>query len=78
MRGKFPVSLAFGMYNFVDVRDVAKGMHSAAEKGRPGECYILTSEAVTVDQLLHILAEKREFPPPSLSCHCGLHRRPHR
>ena len=27
MRGKFPVSLAFGMYNFVDVRDVAKGMH---------------------------------------------------
>ena len=59
-------------------RDVAKGMHSAAEKGRPGECYILTSEAVTVDQLLHILAEKTEFPPPSLSCHCGSHRRPHR
>ena len=62
MRGKFPVSLAFGMYNFVDVRDVAKGMHSAAEKGRPGECYILTSEAVTVDQLLHILAEKTGIP----------------
>ncbi len=62
MRGKFPVSLAFGIYNFVDVRDVAKGMHSAAEKGRPGECYILTSEAVTVDQLLHILAEKTGIP----------------
>lgn len=62
MRGKFPVSLAFGMYNFVDVRDVAKGMHSAAEKGRPGECYILTSQAITVDQLLHILADKTGIP----------------
>ena len=62
MRGKFPVSLSFGTYNFVDVRDVAKGMHSAAEKGRPGECYILTSEVITVDQLLHILADKTGIP----------------
>ncbi len=62
MRGKFPVSLAFGMYNFVDVRDVAKGMHSAAQKGRPGECYILTAESISVDQLLHILADKTGIP----------------
>lgn len=78
MRGKFPVSLAFGMYNFVDVRDVAKGMHSAAEKGRPGECYILTSEAVTVDQLLHILAEKTGIPASKFKLPRGLDRRPHR
>lgn len=62
MRGKFPVSLGFGMYNFVDVRDVAKGMQSAAERGRPGECYILTAESITVDQLLHILADKTGIP----------------
>ena len=28
----FPVSLGFGKYNFVDVRDVADGMIAAAEK----------------------------------------------
>ena len=49
LKGKFPVSLSFGAYNFVDVRDVAKGMIGAAEKGRPGEGYILTDEVVTVD-----------------------------
>lgn len=66
MRGKFPVSLSFGMYNFVDVRDVAKGMHSAAQKGRPGECYILTAESISVDQLLHILADKTGIPASNL------------
>ena len=57
LKGKFPVSLSFGAYNFVDVRDVAKGMIGAAEKGRPGEGNISTEEVVTVDQLLHILAD---------------------
>lgn len=57
LKGKFPVSLSFGAYNFVDVRDVAKGMIGAAEKGRPGEGYILTDEVVTVDQLIHMLAD---------------------
>lgn len=35
--GKFPVSLAFGAYNFVDVRDVAKGMIGAAERADPAK-----------------------------------------
>lgn len=35
LKGKFPVSLSFGAYNFVDVRDVAKGMIGAAEKADP-------------------------------------------
>ena len=47
MNGKFPVSLNFGAYNFVDVRDVADGMYAAADKGKAGECYILTGEVVT-------------------------------
>lgn len=59
MKGLFPVSLSFGAYSFVDVRDVAKGMYAAAQRGRPGESYILTGETVTADELIHILADKR-------------------
>lgn len=66
MKGLFPVSLDFGAYNFVDVRDVADGMYAASTKGIPGECYILTGEAVTVDQLLHILGDKTGIPASKL------------
>ena len=72
MKGKFPVSLSFGAYNFVDVRDVAKGMVAAADKGTPGEGYILTDEMVTVDQLIHILADICGFKAPSLKIPLGL------
>jgi len=57
MKGKFPVSLDFGAYNFVDVRDVAMGLLAAAEKGRNGEGYLLTGDSVSVDGLMHLLAE---------------------
>ncbi len=41
-----------GGYNFVDVRDVARGIRLAYEKGRSGECYILSGHEITVKQLL--------------------------
>lgn len=41
-----------GGYNFVDVRDVAHGIRLAAEKGRKGECYILSGSEITVKELL--------------------------
>lgn len=46
-----------GGYNFVDVRDVARGIRLAAEKGRPGECYILSGYEVSVKQLLDEITE---------------------
>lgn len=46
-----------GGYNFVDVRDLAKGMRNAAECGGRGECYILSGSEITVKQLLDALAE---------------------
>lgn len=58
MRYGIPASLGFGAYNFVDVRDVAKGMIGAAEKGGAGECYLLTGEVVTADTLIHLVAEQ--------------------
>ncbi len=40
-----------GAYDFVDVRDVVKGMILAAEKGRRGEKYILSGEQVSLQWL---------------------------
>jgi len=44
--GRVPVLLEL-LSDYVDVRDVADGMISAAEKGRRGERYFLTGSAVT-------------------------------
>lgn len=49
--GKIPVSLAGG-YDFVDARDVAEGMLACEEKGRKGQCYILSGHYVTITNLL--------------------------
>lgn len=40
-----------GAYDFVDVRDVARGMILAAEKGRSGEIYILSGQQVSLRRL---------------------------
>ncbi|MEG2174440.1 MAG: hypothetical protein RR135_03010 [Oscillospiraceae bacterium] len=44
-----------GHYNFVDVRDVAAGCLLAAEKGRIGQCYILSNQVYSVRELLDFL-----------------------
>ncbi len=56
-KGLFPATFDFGGYNFVDVRDVAKGMIAAAEKGRNGECYILCGKAYTINEFVCTLAD---------------------
>jgi nucleoside-diphosphate-sugar epimerase len=43
LRGRLPAAPDVRL-NFVDVRDVAAGMIAAAEKGRPGERYILAGD----------------------------------
>lgn len=45
-----------GGYDFVDVRDVARGVIAAVDKGRPGECYILSNKYVPVPELLNTLS----------------------
>ncbi len=42
-----------GGYDFVDVRDVAKGVVACCEKGRKGEGYILGNRYVSVKEILH-------------------------
>lgn len=46
-----------GGYDFVDVRDVADGIIAACDKGRQGECYILSNKFFKVSEILTILHE---------------------
>ena len=46
-----------GGYDFVDVRDVARGVIAAARFGRRGECYLLTNRFFTALELLDMLHE---------------------
>ena len=48
-----------GGYDFVDVRDVADGIISACDKGKKGECYILSNRYVEIKELLDIISEVR-------------------
>lgn len=57
LKGSFPVTMTFGGYNFVDVRDVARGTYAAALKGRPGECYILCGKVCTVADFISLTAQ---------------------
>lgn len=66
LKGLFPVSLSFGAYNFVDVRDMAVAMRNAVDRGENGECYILSGHRVTVDGLIGALASSTGKKPPKL------------
>ncbi len=72
LNGNFPVTLGFGGYNFVDVRDVAKGTYAAATKGRPGECYILCGDAITVDAFIKTLAKVLGQKAPAITLNKGI------
>ncbi len=58
-----------GGYNFVDVRDVAKGVINASQIGVAGEGYILSGNMCSVKHLLEIINQKigRKKMPPKLA-----------
>lgn len=57
LRGKLPACVRGG-YDFVDVRDVAKGCLAAAARGEKGECYILSNRHYEIKEVLGMV--KRE------------------
>jgi dihydroflavonol-4-reductase len=56
MRGRLP-AVVDGQVNVVDVRDVASGHLKAAERGRPGERYVLGGHDLTWVELIERVAE---------------------
>lgn len=46
-----------GSFNAVDVRDLAAGCISCAQKGRKGEGYIMSNELVTMREMFDLLSE---------------------
>jgi dihydroflavonol-4-reductase len=56
MEKRIPVALNGG-YDFVDVRDVANGILKAAEKGKPGDCFLLTNKYYSIMEMFTILHE---------------------
>ncbi len=52
-----PMLYVDGAYDFVDVRDVARGLILAGEKGKRGESYILSGERIEVPDIIKIVKE---------------------
>ena len=61
-KGRLPVGVKGG-YDFVDVRDVARGIVSCCSRGRAGECYILSGEYVPIPKMLKLLARETGRKP---------------
>jgi dihydroflavonol-4-reductase len=55
-----------GYNNFVDVRDVARGMIAAWQRGRRGERYILGGHNLTYHAIMQTIAEVAGVKPPRL------------
>ena len=60
---KMPAYVDTGL-NLIDVRDVAEGHLAAAERGRPGERYILGNRNMTLKEILDVLARLTGLPAP--------------
>ena len=56
VRGKLPMCVKGG-YDFVDVRDVAKGIIMVCDKGKKGECYIMSGEFVSIKKLADLVCD---------------------
>jgi dihydroflavonol-4-reductase len=63
LNGRMPAYVDTGL-NVVDVHDVAAGHLLAAERGRPGERYILGNVNLTMQELLGLLAQLTGKQPP--------------
>jgi dihydroflavonol-4-reductase len=62
IKGEMPVGID-GSFNIVDVRDLAAGCISAADKGRVGEGYILGNDVIRFNTLNKIIAQEAGCKP---------------
>ena len=63
-----------GQFDFVDVRDVARAMVLAAERGRSGETYIVRGERVSVTRLAELVGRAAGHRAATIRVPMGLAR----
>ncbi|MFC1678472.1 SDR family oxidoreductase [Patescibacteria group bacterium] len=63
---KFKIGIK-GSYDFVDVRDVARGIVLAEEKGRKGEIYLLSNNQLSISKLFSELEKLTGIKAPKFS-----------
>ena len=73
LRGKLPFAVRGG-YDFVDVRDVARGILACSESGEPGKGYILSGHYVTIRRMLQLVGKAAKLKYRSLCLPLGLAR----
>jgi len=56
MEKRIPAAVNGG-YDFVDVRDVSSGIIKAAEKGKAGDCFLLSNKYYPIKEMLSMLHE---------------------
>lgn len=64
-----------GSFNMADVRDLARGVISAARKGRKGESYILGNDVVSFKDFARLLSEESGCRRIRFFLPCGLARK---
>jgi dihydroflavonol-4-reductase len=70
---RFPFSCRTGL-NFIGIDDLSDGLRLAAERGRPGERYLISHENLWLEDFLRQLAEETDLPPPAFRLPGGLVR----
>ncbi len=71
LAGKLPFSVKGG-YDFVDVRDVAKGILDCSERGDVGKGYILSGHYITIERMLHTVGKAAKIKRRSIPVPLGL------
>ncbi len=66
VQGKVPGTTS-GNNNFVDVRDVCRGMIAAWQRGRRGERYILGNQNLSYGDVFRLIAQVAGVKPPRLA-----------
>lgn len=64
--------LVEGAFDFVDVRDVARGLILACEKGARGEIYIFSGTRATIEDLYHMTRQESDKNTPAFKVPTGL------
>ncbi len=73
LSGKLPFAVRGG-YDFVDVRDVARGILACSESGEPGKGYILSGCYVTIRRMLQLVGKAAKLNYRSICLPLGLAR----